>query len=175
MHKATYVDYNTLNDLEQIFLKVRKRIMSDIYKFMEKAIEYAKTSAHSNSEDVPVGCIIVKDNEILSYGFNTREHNCHITGHAEIQAIETAEKVLGDHRLHGCKMFVTLEPCPMCAGAIRAAQIEELYFGAYNLSDGSAGTVYNLLYPQVKVFGGIKKSDCESLLKEFFSQIRKNK
>ena len=142
---------------------------------MDKAIEYAKISAQNNPLDVPVGCIIVKDNKILSFGFNTREKESRITGHAEIQAIEKAEKILGDHRLQGCKIFVTLEPCPMCAGAIRAAQIEEVYFGAYNLSDGAAGTVYNLLHPSVKVFGGIKKSDCESLIKDFFAQVRNNK
>ena len=139
---------------------------------MDKAIEYARISVQKNPSDVPVGCVIVKDNKILSHGFNTREINKHITGHAERQAIEAAEKILGDHRLHGCKIFVTLEPCPMCAGAIRAAHIEELYFGAYNLTDGAAGTVYNLLHPHVKVYGGIKKSDCESLIKVFFAQIR---
>lgn len=141
---------------------------------MEKAIEYARISSQNNNCDVPVGCIIVKDNHIISYGFNTRESQSKISGHAEIQAIEDAEMLLKDHRLHGCKMFVTLEPCPMCAGAIRAAQIEELYFGAYNLTDGAAGTVYNILYPHVKVFGGIKKSDCESLIKDFFSKLRNN-
>lgn len=142
---------------------------------MEKAIETAKKSLECNPYDIPVGCIIVKDDKIISVGTNTREQNGNITGHAEIQAIEKAEKVLGDHRLQGCKLFVTLEPCPMCAGAIRAAQINELYFGAYNLTDGAAGTTYNLLYPQTRVFGGIKKSDCESLLKDFFIKLRKNK
>ena len=142
---------------------------------MDKAIEYAKLSAEENPSEVPVGCVIVKDGKIISYGFNSRESKCKITGHAEIEAIESAEKFLGDRRLGGCKMFVTLEPCPMCAGAIRAAQIDELYFGAYNLRDGAAGTVYNLLYPYVKVFGGIKKSDCEPLIENFFDNLRKNK
>ncbi len=149
-----------------------KQTVSDIWNFMDKAIEYAKISAASNPFDVPVGCVIVKDNKIISYGYNSRESNCKVTGHAEIQAIEEAEKLLGSYKLQGCKIFVTLEPCPMCAGAIRAAQIEELYFGAYNLSDGAAGTVYNILYPHVKVFGGIKKSDCQSLLKDFFEKLR---
>lgn len=149
--------------------------MSDICNFMDKAIEYAKLSAKENASEVPVGCVIVKDGKIISYGFNSRESQCKITGHAEIEAIENAEKLLGDCRLTGCKMFVTLEPCPMCAGAIRAAQIDELYFGAYNLNEGAAGTVYNLLYPYVKVFGGIKKSDCEPLIENFFENLRKNK
>ena len=69
-------------------------------------------------------------------------------------------------------MFVTLEPCPMCAGALRAARISELYFGAYNLREGAAGTVYNLLYPAVKGYGGIKRSECESLLREYFAKLR---
>ena len=149
--------------------------MSDIWNFMDKAIEYADISAKNNPHDIPVGCVIVKDDKILSYGFNTRETSNKISGHAEIQAIEAAEKALHDHRLIGCKLFVTLEPCPMCAGAIKAAQIDEVYFGAYNLTEGAAGTVYNVLHPHVKVFGGIKKSDCESLLKNFFSNLRKSK
>ena len=142
---------------------------------MDKAIEYAGISAQNNPHDIPVGCVIVKDDKILSYGFNTRETSNKISGHAEIQAIEAAEEILSDHRLVGCKLFVTLEPCPMCAGAIKAAQIDEVYFGAYNLTEGAAGTVHNVLHPHVKVFGGIKKSDCESLLKDFFSNLRKNK
>ena len=141
---------------------------------MDKAIEYAKFSAKENPDEIPVGCVIVKDGKIISYGFNSRKRQCKITGHAEIEAIESAEKLLGDHRLSGCKMFVTLEPCPMCAGAIRAAQIDELYFGAYNLTEGAAVTVYNLLYPYVKVFGGIKKSDCEPLIENFFENLRKS-
>lgn len=152
-----------------------KQTVSDVCNFMDKAIEYAKLSSKENPIDVPVGCVIVKDGQIISYGFNSRESQNIITGHAEIEAIENAEKLLGDRRLSGCKMFVTLEPCPMCAGAIRAAQIDELYFGAYNLRDGAAGTVYNLLYPYVKVFGGIKKSDCEPLLENFFKNLRSNK
>lgn len=140
---------------------------------MDKAIEIASESFKSNSCDIPVGCVIVKDGEILSAASNTRERDIRISGHAEINAIEEASQKLGTYHLSGCKIFVTLEPCPMCASAISAAKIDELYFGAFNLREGAAGTVYNMLSSKVKIFPGIKKSDCESLLKKFFISIRK--
>ena len=146
--------------------------MSDIWFFMGKALEYAYLSLEANPCDIPVGCIIVSGNKIIAYGNNTRESADRITGHAELNALDAAAALSGSRYLRGCKMFVTLEPCPMCAGALRAAQIDELYFGAYNLREGAAGTVSNLLYPHVKVFGGIKKSDCESLLKKYFISLR---
>ena len=139
-------------------------------EFMLKALENAKIAFKNG--DVPVGAVIVKDGEIIAEAYNQREVSSKATAHAEILAIERACEKLQRWRLSDCEMYVTLEPCPMCAGAIRAAQIEELYFGAYNLSDGAAGTVYNILYPHVKVFGGIKKSDCQSLLKDFFEKLR---
>lgn len=132
--------------------------MSDIWFFMGKALEYAYLSLEANPCDIPVGCIIVSGNKIIAYGNNTRESADRITGHAELNALDAAAALSGSRYLRGCKMFVTLEPCPMCAGALRAAQIDELYFGAYNLREGAAGTVYNLLYPHVKVFGGIKRA-----------------
>lgn len=139
---------------------------------MDKAIEIAASAYDRNKRDVPVGCVIVRDGQILSSGHNTRERSGLVTGHAEINALNEAASILGTRRLNGCKLFVTLEPCPMCAGAIRASHIDELYFGAYNMREGAAGSVYNIVYPDVKVFGGIRKSDCESLLKEFFASIR---
>lgn len=155
-----------------IIIGVCKQTVSDMWYFMDKAIEIALQSRTDNKLDVPVGCIIVKDTDIIASGCNTREISDRVTGHAEINALNEAAEFLGSRRLTGCKMFVTLEPCPMCAGAIRASGISELYFGAYNIREGAAGSVYNILYPEVKVFGGIKKSDCESLLKEFFKSIR---
>ena len=128
--------------------------MSNVCYFMEKAIEIAKNSLLENPCDIPVGCVIVKDDEILSIGFNTCERNKSITGHAEINALEAAAKKIGSNHLNGCQIFITLEPCPMCAGAIRSAQIEEIYFGAFSLNDGSAGTVYNLFPKKTKIFGG---------------------
>lgn len=142
---------------------------------MEKAIEIAKKSLIENPCDIPVGCIIVKDNKIISTSFNTCEKDKSIIGHAEINALEAATKIIGSNHLNGCQIYITLEPCPMCAGAIRSAQIDEIYFGAFSPNDGSAGTVYNLFPKKTKIFGGIKKSDCESLLTEYFRNLRKNK
>lgn len=148
--------------------------MSSVCYFMDKAIEIAKESLSENPSDIPVGCVITKDDKIISVGYNTCERDKSIIGHAEINALEKASKILNTCHLNGCKIFVTLEPCPMCAGAIRSAQIDEIYFGAFSLNDGSAGTVYNLFPNKTKIFGGIKKSDCESLLIEYFKNIRNN-
>ncbi len=140
---------------------------------MDEALKLAKKSLKINPSDVPVGCLIVKDGKIISSAYNTCERDKCISGHAEINALNAASKILNSCHLQGCKLFVTLEPCPMCAGAIRSAQISEIYFGAFNITEGAAGTVYNIIPKHVKVFGGIKKSDCESLLKNYFIQIRK--
>lgn len=165
--------------LFSIIIEVCKQTVSDVWFFMDKALECARRSLESSPQDIPVGCVIVSGSKggtespvILASGWNTRESADRVTGHAELSALDAAAAATGSRLLRGCKLFVTLEPCPMCAGAIRAAQIEELYFGAYNLREGAAGTVYNLLYPYVKVFGGIKKSDCASLLKEYFTALR---
>ena len=146
--------------------------MSNICYLMEKAIELAKKSLGENPCDIPVGCLIVKDNEIISTGLNTCVKDKSIIGHAEINALEAAVKKTGSNHLSGCQIYVTLEPCPMCAGAIRSAQINEVYFGAFSLNDGSAGTVFNLFSRKTKILGGIKKSDCESLLTEYFKKLR---
>lgn len=139
---------------------------------MGKALERAYRSLEEAPCEIPVGCVIVRGNEIIASASNTRETANRITGHAELCALDTAAAVTGSRYLAGCRMFVTLGPCPMCAGALRAARISELYFGAYNLREGAAGTVYNLLYPAVKGYGGIKRSECESLLREYFAKLR---
>ncbi len=147
--------------------------MSDIWFFMDKAIDAARSSIASGLPDVPVGCVIVKGGAIIASACNTRELHDSVTAHAEINAINEAVRFTGTRRLTGCKMFVTLEPCPMCAGAIRASMIDELYFGAYNTREGAAGTVYNILYPAVKVYGGIRKDICRSMLGDFFRSVRR--
>lgn len=140
---------------------------------MGKALECAQDALNHEPPDIPVGCVIVRNGKIISAAGNTRESEDRITGHAEINALHAAASVVGSRFLDGCQAYVTLEPCPMCAGALRDAHIETVYFGAYNLKEGAAGTVYNILYPRVKVFGGIKKSDCESLLKNYFNKLRR--
>ena len=139
---------------------------------MGKALEIAKQSRISNPADIPVGCVVVRGGEIIGAGANTRECACKITGHAEINALEATAAATGSRYLDDCQVFVTLEPCPMCAGALRAARVNELYFGAYNPKEGAAGSVYQLLSPQIEVYGGILKDRCELLLKEYFTALR---
>lgn len=139
---------------------------------MGKALEIASQSRISNPADIPVGCVVVRGGEIIGSGANTRESSCKITGHAEINALEEAAAATRSRYLDDCQVFVTLEPCPMCAGALRAARVKELYFGAYNTKEGAAGSVYRLLSPQTEVYGGILKDRCEQLLKEYFTTLR---
>ena len=139
---------------------------------MLNAIEESKNC----NKDVPIGCIIKKGDAIIAVAHNLREENNDVTAHAEILAIQEAQKKLGTSRLKDCEMYVTLEPCPMCAWAIIQSGIKTLYFGSYNTQYGGMGTVLNL--PQlanskIKVYGGIEEEKCNMLLKKFFEEIRK--
>jgi len=148
--------------------------MEKTTKYMKLALEEARAAAESNSADVPVGCIITdKDGNIIAKGRNTREQSGSVLGHAEINALEEARKVTGSYILEGAVMYVTLEPCPMCAGAIAAARIDTVFYAASNNSNGACGTVCNLLYPSVNVFGGICAEESGDLLKSFFKNLRK--
>lgn len=149
--------------------------MCDIkFEFMEAALEQAR-KAYDEGE-VPVGAVIVKDNEIISAGRNRREKSKNALLHAEIDAINHACSRLGGWRLWNCEIYVTLEPCPMCAGAIINAHIPNVYFGAYDLKNGSCGTITNLFEmpynfkPQCT--GGIMQDECSQLLKDFFKKLR---
>ena len=141
--------------------------------FMKYAIEEAK-KAFSTGE-VPVGAIIVKDGKVIAHSFNSRERDKNALSHAEIKVIDEACKILGGWRLVGCSLYVTLEPCPMCAGAIINSRIERVVFGAYDEKAGSFGTMINLTnYPLYKpqILGGILKDECSSLLSDFFKSRR---
>ena len=142
---------------------------------MEKAIELAKLSAAEG--EVPVGAVIVKDNEIVSTGRNRREHGKNALYHAEIEAINNACKVLGGWRLWQCEMYVTLEPCPMCAGAIINARIKRLVYGAYDLKNGSCGSVINLFNlpynHSLVLISGVMEEECGAILSDFFKNLRK--
>lgn len=146
----------------------------DIF-FMEKAIELAKLSAKEG--EVPVGAVIVKDDEIVSTGRNRREHGKNALYHAEIEAINNACKTLGGWRLWQCEMYVTLEPCPMCAGAIINARIKRLVYGAHDLKNGSCGSVinlFNLPYNHSPVLvSGVMEEECRAILSDFFKNLRK--
>ena len=142
--------------------------------FMRTAIEQAKEAEKIG--EVPIGAVIVKDNEIISFGYNRRETEKNALLHAEICAIEEACKKLSSWRLENCDLYVTLEPCPMCTGAIINSRISHVIFGAYDEKAGSCGTLINLFdlpyNHKAEVWGGILEEECKSLLTEFFKNKR---
>ena len=139
---------------------------------MEEALAEARLSL---PRDVPVGAVIVREGRVIARGHNTREAVRSVLGHAEISAIETAASVKGDWRLDDCDMYVTLEPCPMCAGAILNARIRNVYFGAYDPVMGAAGSKWNLLSPGTGVYPLILDAEAEEMMKEFFKNARSGK
>lgn len=143
-------------------------------RFMTRAIELAKIAA--NQGEVPVGAVIVKDGKIIGEGYNMREQKCNALSHAETEAINAACKTLGDWRLDDCTIYVTLEPCPMCAGAIINSRIKEVVFGAYDLNMGCLDSVTNLsampFAAGTTVYGGIKEDECKQILTNFFKEVR---
>ncbi len=145
-----------------------------INEFMLAAYEMAK-QAYDDGE-VPVGAVIVRNNEIIARGRNRREKAKNALLHAEIEAIDNACKTLGGWRLWNCELYVTLEPCPMCAGAIINAHIPKVYFGAYDFKNGSCGTITNLFEMpynfKPECVGGIMADECSALLKDFFKKLR---
>lgn len=145
-----------------------------INEFMLAAYEMAK-QAYDDGE-VPVGAVIVRNNEIIARGRNRREKAKNALLHAEIEAIDNACKALGGWRLWNCELYVTLEPCPMCAGAIINAHIPKVYFGAYDFKNGSCGTITNLFEMPYNFkpdcVGGIMADECSALLKDFFKKLR---
>ncbi len=147
-------------------------------KWMKEAIKQAKKAAQK--DEVPIGCVIVKDDQIIARAYNKREMKQCSTSHAEILAIEKACKKLGSWRLEDCDLYVTLEPCPMCSGAIIQSRIRNVIFGAYDPKGGCMGSNMNINdvrgfnhYPDIE--GGILQDECSRLLKEFFKAKRKKK
>ena len=139
---------------------------------MQKCIELAKQSG----EDVPIGALVVKNGEIVSSSHNKKEIKGQVTAHAEILALNEAAQKFNNWRLNECELYVTLEPCPMCAWAILNSNIKNVYFGASDTKYGAFGGALNLLNYnnfKTKVFGGIMEEECENLLKEYFRNIRK--
>ena len=143
-------------------------------KFMEAALALAKQAGEKG--EIPVGAVIVKDGEIIATGKNGREEKQNALSHAEIEAINQACKKLGSWRLEDCELYVTLEPCPMCTGAIINARIKTVIFGAFDLRAGSMDSVINLCdYPynhKPEIYGGICEEECSALLKDFFAELR---
>lgn len=125
--------------------------------------------------DVPVGCVIKKDGEVISSAHNRRELDDDVTAHAEILAIKDAQKALNTSRLTDCEIYVTLEPCPMCAWVILQSGIKTLYFGSYNPQYGGIESKVNLkeiAKSKIKVYGGIEEEECDKILRDFFERIR---
>lgn len=146
--------------------------------YMKQAITQAKKAATLG--DVPIGCVIVYENKVIARGYNRRNKDKTTLAHAELLAIKKASRVLGDWRLEGCTMYVTLEPCQMCAGAIVQARIPKVVAGAMNPKAGCAGSVLDLLHVerfnhQVEFVSGVLAEECQSLLTEFFRELRKQK
>lgn len=147
-------------------------------EYMKQALKEAK-KAYKKLE-VPVGAVIVKDGEIIAKAYNQKETKYDTTKHAEILAIQRASKKLGAWRLLDCEMYVTLEPCPMCAGAIINSRIKKLYIGAMDYKTGAVGSKLNLLEDytfnhKVEVETGVMQEECENILKNFFKDLRKIK
>lgn len=146
-------------------------------KFMKAALKLAQKSAEEG--EVPVGCVIVCDGKIVGRGRNRRETKKTALSHAEIEAIGKACKKLGGWRLHKCDLYVTLEPCPMCAGAILNAHLPRVVYGAKDPKSGAAGSLIDLLHlpgcfqPQVQ--GGVLEEDCAQALRDFFRALRRRK
>ncbi|MDF2568351.1 MAG: deaminase [Oscillospiraceae bacterium] len=144
---------------------------------MRLAIEQALLAKEIG--EVPIGAIVVKDNEVVGSGYNKRETQKLATSHAELIAIEDACKRLGGWRLHECDLYVTLEPCPMCSGAIINSRIKNLFFGAFDSKAGCCGSVINIFENpfnhKPQIFGGLLQQDCGKLLTEFFLKLRKAK
>ena len=157
----------------------RVNCQGNVYeRFMKEALRQAK-KAYALKE-VPIGCVIVYENEIIARGYNRRNTDKNTTSHAEINAIRRASKKLGDWRLEGCTIYITLEPCQMCAGAIVQSRITRAVIGSMNPKAGCAGSVLNLLEMaefnhQVFVERGVLKEPCSTLLSGFFRELREQK
>lgn len=150
---------------------------NDIY-YMKEAIRQAKKAAAI--EEVPIGCVIVYHDTIIARGYNKRNKAATALAHAELLAIQKASRKIGDWRLEDCTMYITLEPCPMCAGAIVQARIPRVVIGAMNPKAGCAGSILNILQEdrfnhQVESVIGILEEDCKQLMQEFFRGLREKK
>ncbi len=144
---------------------------------MREALKQAETAYKLG--EVPIGAVITKGNEIIAAAYNRRETGKNALFHAETEAIYKACEKLNGWRLWECSLYVTLEPCPMCAGAIVNARIPKVYFGAYDLKNGSCGSYINLLDTEnnfrPEVTGGILEEECQNLIKDFFVKLRNSR
>ena len=147
-------------------------------KFMKAAITQAR-KAYAIDE-VPIGCVIVQNDKIIASGYNRRNNDKNTLAHAELSAIRKASKKTGDWRLEDCTMYVTLEPCQMCAGAIVQSRMKRVVIGSMNAKAGCAGSILNLLQMQqfnhqVEITRGVREEECSQMLSQFFRELRERK
>ncbi|MDD3347432.1 nucleoside deaminase [Oscillibacter sp.] len=151
--------------------------MEEQERYMAQALELAREAAAAG--EVPVGCVIVRDGQVVGRGRNRREEKQAAASHAEMEAIAQANAALGQWRLDGCELYVTLEPCPMCAGAILNARISRVWYGARDEAMGACGGVTNLFlesFPNPPALvGGILAESCRAVLASFFAALRKSR
>lgn len=153
-------------------------MLTDQERYMKEAIRQAKKARAL--EEVPIGCVIVCNGQIIARGCNRRNTDKNTLSHAELNAIKKASKKLGDWRLEGCTMYVTLEPCQMCAGALMQSRIDRVVIGSMNPKAGCAGSVLNLLEMdgfnhKVEVIRGVLQEECSIMLSDFFRELREKK
>ena len=145
-------------------------------EYMRQALALAEEAAGHG--DVPVGCVVVKDGAVIGRGCNRREERGDAVAHAEVEAIRQACRAVGGGNLHDCALYVTLEPCPMCAGAIINARVGTVCYGARDEKAGACGSVLDLFAERFnhrpRVYGGVLKEECAALLQDFFHDLRKN-
>lgn len=152
--------------------------VAEKHYFMNEAIKEA--SKAKDLDEVPIGAVIVKNDRIIGRGYNLRETSRNATTHAEMIAIQEANKTLENWRLEDCEMFVTLEPCVMCSGAIQLSRLKKIYFGPTDPKGGAAGTLVNLLQDerfnhQVEIESGVLEEKCREMLTTFFKELREKK
>lgn len=152
--------------------------MTQDEKYMKEAIKQAKKAY--KIEEVPIGCVIVQDDKIIARGYNRRNIDKNTLSHAELNAIKKASKRTGDWRLEDCTMYITLEPCQMCAGAIVQCRMGRVVIGAMNSKAGCAGSVLNILQMpqfnhQVEMETGVLEEECSTMLSQFFRELREKK
>lgn len=157
---------------------MKKIILTTEERYMKEAIRQAKKAAAIG--EVPIGCVIEYEGKIIGRGYNRRMVDHTVLAHAEIIAMRKACKVMGDWRLEGCTMYITLEPCPMCAGAIVQARIPRVVIGSMNPKAGCAGSVVDLLHQegfnhQVEMKNGVLNEQCSEMLSSFFRELREKK
>ena len=153
-------------------------MLTDQERYMKEAIRQAKKARAL--EEVPIGCVIVYNGQIIARGYNRRNTDKNTLSHAELNAIKKASKKLGDWRLEGCTMYVTLEPCQMCAGALMQSRIDRVVIGSMNPKAGCAGSVLNLLEMdgfnhKVEVIRGVLQEEYSIMLSDFFRELREKK